>query len=177
MKVLNWWGQIPHFSHTPLYSKWTNQIRSQEERRHTNTHTHTHTHTHKPLLSTPFPKVPGDSLPTLDVWDTDVSFLQCWPQSIVVSRARGKHPFPLGLRKLGHCSPSGNKWLARHFYFSIIVKVSSIVLFWVLFSFSPVWNELVFEVWKDRNVRANEFRLYIKMDDASPLPPAIQKWS
>lgn len=93
---LNWWGQFPHFSHTPVYffffySKWTNQIRSQEERRSTQTSAH--------LSSPPLP--PHKSLvilPALDVWDTDVASLHCRPRSIVVSCACGKRLFPLGPR-------------------------------------------------------------------------------
>lgn len=54
---------------------------------------------HKPQLSSP--PLPSQMslviLPALDVWDTDVAFLQCWPWSIVVSRARGKCISPLGL--------------------------------------------------------------------------------
>lgn len=84
-------------------------------------------------------------LPALDVWDTDVAFLPCWPRSIVVSCACGKLVSPLGLNKLGHCSPSGNKWLVPLCYFSIIFKVSSVV--WVLFSFSLVWKKLGTAFW------------------------------
>lgn len=74
-----------------FYSKWTNQIRSQDKRRSRQTSALLFSPlipTHKSLVILPAP----------DVWDTDVAFLNYWPQSIVFSWACGKCIFPLGLR-------------------------------------------------------------------------------
>lgn len=69
-------------------SNWTNQIRSQEGRRSTQTFPLFFS---PPLLSHKSPVI----LPALDVWDSDVAFLQCWPWSIVVSCACGNHIFSI----------------------------------------------------------------------------------
>lgn len=91
----------------------------------------------------PSPQVPGDSPCSWCVRHRcSISFLflffQSWPWSIVVSNACGKCVFSIRTEKSGHCSPSGNKWLTPHFNFSVIFKVSSIVVIWVWFSFSLV---------------------------------------